>query len=170
MTLSRLVLVLASLLENRATAAQAFPYVGARVRVFMRATPQVAVGYFIEADRDSVALELRPSHETVRFGWEEIARGELSSGIRRHTLPGAGIGFAVGALLGVAAGANGVGEVSGSAAAPIFGLGFGLLGGLLGAVIGDVIRTEKWRPIANWPTGGGAPLQVGIRLRLRFLQ
>jgi hypothetical protein len=162
----RLLLVLAISLTvcAQGLAAQDPPLTGSRVRVFLRATPQMAIGRLVSASADSIWLDVGPEG-TVGIGREEIGRAERFMGVRGNARQGALIGFGAGAALGVIIGSTASTEdVDSGTFAVFFGLGLGAGGALLGAVIGSSVRREHWVPITAWdaqPDGG--TLRLGFR-------
>ncbi|MEZ4585555.1 MAG: hypothetical protein R2909_04035 [Gemmatimonadales bacterium] len=79
-----------------------------------------------------------------------VGRVDLAIGRRSHTLLGAAIGGAVGAVAGgLATSGLCAREECGVTVAPLVFVGGGLVGGaILGGVVGAVWRSTRWRPVS----------------------
>ena len=106
----------------------------------------------IDADQGSAGLAI------LR---RDLGQIEVSTGLRRHTLMGAGIGFAVGACTGAAIGASmepGMAGTSGNVA--VGAVLFGVVGLAIGTIAGTLYRTERWtRLSSNAQSAVGSPRQ-----------
>ncbi len=141
-------------------AASALPEPGMRIRLTARVPERERwIGPFVSVLNDTVmmregdvngALVTAPTLRVIRF---EISRGDLPNGRR-----GAAVGFAMGAVLGAAAGysaANGDNVLSGSAGPGFFALAgavvFSVIGAAVGAGHGTLNPSEHWRalPLEN---------------------
>lgn len=143
--------------------------VGARLRL---TAPSVArrplVGQLVR--QNDVALEIRRadgSSASVPIG--SIAKLQVSSGRKRHTLAGAfggaalGVGFTLIALRCKHPGF--CDDDFTNAGLVVFGGG----GAALGAVVGTVVRTEEWTTVSlPAPRPAGVPGGTTLSFRLRF--
>jgi hypothetical protein len=133
------------------------PEPGTRIRLTARMPERERwIGSFVSVAHDSVsmrdgemngALVTVPSLHVMRF---EVSRGNHPNGLR-----GAGVCFAIGALLGA-----GVGYAGTNSENDLFGVGFniatgavvlGVIGAGVGAAIGARTPSEHWRalPLEN---------------------
>ena len=108
----------------------------------------------------------RAPTKTLAVARADVTRLEVSTGRRRHTWRGAGIG----ALVGVTSGAF-VGYASGDdggwccftaeAKAVMTGVGLGGLGAVIGAVVGSLTRSDRWISVPLGSAEATPRLQVG---------
>ena len=148
-------------------AGQPAPYQGARLRLWLVAESQITDGFYVGADRDSLALRPVRRGGEARFAWAGVTRIEQRTGVKRHALlgglAGAGLGGFAGALLGqsVTFGDVNIGRTAGGIAGAVIGLGFGTL-------IGHLTRTEQWVRLEAWRVGPTEPLQGVLLFELKW--
>lgn len=147
------------------------PEPGSRVRV--RTTQEPALwrrGLVVTVTPDSMAIDLEGAGGTITVPLSGIEHLETSTGHRRLTADGAGVGFgiglALGLVLGVAVASSDCFGCEDAGAGSFIGAGL-VLGGLgagVGAIVGSTMTSERWQaggPPA--PRGGGAASR-GYRL------
>jgi len=140
---------------------------GARIRI-------TATSYSLEnrtarvlsVRNDSLLLRVAPA-ETLAVALAGVTRLDVSTGRRRYTLRGAGIGalagIASGALIGYASGDDppGLFAMTASGKAALGGATLGVTGLAIGAVVGALKVSDRWTSV---PLGVGQAmpsLQVG---------
>lgn len=121
----------------------------------------------VNVRHDSLLLNVAGA-ETLAITLAGVTRLELSTGRRRHTWQGIGVG----ALIGVSAGAF-MGYASGDdrgwccftagAKAAITGGGLGVLGAVVGGVVGSVTVSDRWVLVPLGSAAEAMRLQVGRR-------
>ena len=126
--------------------------VGERVRV---STESGATHVGLLSATTSGALEVQGEGGSQRFSVASVTRLDVSRGQKSHTLLGAGIGFAAGALVAVvhcsrdAGGFSDVGmcDLADDDLTLWVACVLGAIGGLAGGIAGDLIKTERWEEI-----------------------
>ena len=136
------------------------------------------VGRVRETRGDTLVLltdVMRGGHlrtDTVHLAMPMVTKLDVRTGGRSHWLEGAGIGFALGAVIGVASGDDPSSQLL-AANAGQKAIGIGSLLGIVGAVVGKGIKSDRWsevpldqiRPrLVAQQDGVG----VGVSIALRF--
>jgi len=154
---------------------------GQRIRVLATdVTPtRWVVGDLVAQDGDSLQLRVAGQAQPVSIARSSLKRLEVGRGQKRAVLEGTGIGFGLGAMVGVL---TQLGKVPSHACdgwpitlcplgAEVYvvraGLIGGAVGGLLGAALGYTVTTERWEGL---PLGHArvrvAPSGTGLALAL----
>ena len=128
--------------------------VGERVRV---STESGATHVGLLSAMTSGALEVQGEGASQRFSVAFVTRLDVSRGQKSHTLLGAGIGFAAGALVGVVHCSGDAGGFSDAGKCDLSDdvdltlwvtFVIGAIGGLAGGIIaGNWIKTERWEKV-----------------------
>jgi len=131
------------------------PQASIRLTLLRNADNRPLVGEFRDGRGDSIWIRARYTQRDVSLPLAEVVRFEVSQEESRRTWSGAGIGFLVGALGGVAAGAS-EGSQMGDTGARIAvdAVVLGCLGMMLGAVIGHSVKVDHWAVI--WSRNAGS--------------
>jgi len=126
---------------------------------------------------DSLFLQAAPA-ETLAVSLAGVTRLDVSTGRRRFTLRGAGIGSLIGAASGAVIGyASGDDRgwccFSAGGKAVIYGAGLGVTGLAIGAVVGTFHVSDRWTSIPLGSPDATPRLQVGrggtrITVAVRF--
>lgn len=120
----------------------------------------------LSARSDSLLLQVAPS-ETLSVALADVTRLEVSTGRRRYTLRGAGIGtligVASGALIGYASGDDEPGffALTKGDKAVIASVGLGVAGLVVGTLVGALTVSDRWTSV---PLGGAVAtpsVQIG---------
>ena len=137
---------------------------GRRVRVDFG---PVLAGVFVGARSDSLLIMTQGNRDTIAVPLNAVRRFDVSTGRNGHTVKGAALGLAVGAISGFAIAAaigspRADGPFAGSNTAQAVGIfgGVGALAGsAVGAVVGSLFRTDRWEPVVypHLGTSPGAP-------------
>lgn len=128
---------------------------GTRVRVTVVSRPpglpdtRPIVGAVRRVTADSITL-MTGSPGTVTLVLTEIAKLEVSDGMRRRWKRGMGLGLAAGAATGATLGSLDAEGFLGSreAAVAIGAVVYGVIGTVAGGLIGLGTTTERWRPVS----------------------
>ena len=140
---------------------------GARIRV--TATPYALknrTARVLGVRADSLLLQVAPA-ETLTVALAGVTQLDVSTGRRRHTLRGAGIGAAVGvasgALLGYASGDDppGLFAMSASGKAALGAATLGVTGLVVGGVVGALRVSDRWTSVPLGTAQATPSLQVG---------
>ena len=132
--------------------------IGSRVRLTVDSVGLRRSGKVVALTRDSLMIAPFDEKTTIGFRRDEVSRLEISSGQRRNTLKGLGLGLAIGAgtgaLLGFASGDDKCGAQTcflGDAGfkAAALGIFLGALGGVSGTVKGALTTSDRWVTIAE---------------------
>jgi hypothetical protein len=120
----------------------------------------------VRADSLFVHVALAPTR-TLAVARADVTRLEVSTGRRRHTGSGAGIGALVGLTAGAVMGYAGGDDrgwccFTARAKAGIYGVGGGALGALIGTVVGFATVSDRWTSVALGSTAKATP-------RLKFV-
>lgn len=148
---------------------------GARVRVSIRQQGrQTGSLVALKADTLIVKAEKRTAPSAILLS--SITKLEFSKGHKRSAGKGAGLGFLIGAGVGVIAGTIAAQSYSGYdtetdwywyQTAPVFGGGCGILGALVGGFVGA--DAERWEPVPLPVRLSVAPQRGGgVRLAASF--
>lgn len=140
---------------------------GARVRV--TATPyalEKRTARVLSVRNDSLLLQVAPA-ETLAVALAGVTQLDVSTGRRRHTLQGAGIGalagVASGVLIGFSDGDDPPGFLSMTASekAAFGGATLGVAGLAIGAVVGALKVSDRWTSVPLGVAQATPSLQVG---------
>ena len=119
---------------------------GVRVRL---SAPSVQTsrltGVLVDVTTDNIRIDADQGSAGLAILRRDLGQIEVSTGLLRHTLVGAGIGLAVGACTGAAIGAQmepGMAGTSGNVA--VGAVLFGVVGLAIGTIAGALYRTERW--------------------------
>ena len=160
-----------TLIPVGAMAAQAVQAVqlesGTRIRI--TATPYALknrTARVLSVRNDSLLLQVAPA-DTLAVALAGVTQLDVSTGRRRHTLQGAGIGalagVASGALLGFADGDDPPGFLSMTASekAALGGATLGVAGLVIGTVVGALKVSDRWTSVPIGAAPVTPSLQVG---------
>ena len=120
----------------------------------------------LSVHNDSLLLQVAPA-ETLAVALAGVTRLDVSTGRRRYTLRGAGIGalagIASGALIGYASGDDppGLFAMTASGKAALGGATLGVTGLAIGAVVGALKVSDRWTPVPLGVAQVTPSLQVG---------
>ena len=134
--------------------AWAMPDPGTRIRVTASEPDGRWIGTFVSAMNDTITMHVDDGKSSVlAIPMLHTTRFEVSRGIRRNGLRGAGMGLAVFAVFGAVVGASGHSDrdylaSSASEAAAVAAIVFGILGAGVGAVVGATHPSERWRDLS----------------------
>ena len=188
MLISRCIAAVASVLLAGGTGAQGPASLAPsdRIRFSLPDRPAIVAEVLVQRG-ESLWVRLVRSADTVSLTLSELARLDISRGLKRHPVRGAVIGGISGAVVGGAIGYFFLGDcsaprpypgvyiscTSASQAALIGGADLGAVGAAVGAVVGSLIRTERWEPlverrgqVALWHSGRGRAYGIGFRYKL----
>lgn len=144
---------------------------GARVRISESDASglRVRVGTVVSKTNESLLLQFDSKDEAVPIAWTGITRLEVLRSSASHAKAGVGIGFVVGAGVGMGFFhilCDPVGGDSDCGKGRLFGaLAGSAVGAVIGGVIGSVAPTRLWEPIAasQWRVSVG-PMRGGVGL------
>ena len=144
------------------------PKSGDRIRI--TATPYALehrTARVVSVRNDSLILDVAPA-ETLAVALAGVTQLDVSTGRRRNTLRGAGIGALIGvgsgALIGFASGDDpptAFFSLSASEKAALAGATLGVTGLVIGAVVGTLIVSDRWTSVPLGVAKATPSLQVG---------
>ncbi|MDQ3673522.1 MAG: hypothetical protein M3365_03990 [Gemmatimonadota bacterium] len=129
---------------------------GARVRLTTASIPARQVMRIVSATDDAIVVRSERDAETRTLARTEITAMDVSTGQRRHTLRGAGIGALAGAAAGALAEYSTYEECEGicffeptsrGGAATAGAVVGGVAGLLVGTTIGFLLKSESWQRV-----------------------
>jgi hypothetical protein len=148
-------LTVASGAVRQSSAADDTNLVGARVRLETMDSARL-VGVVTQADEDALVIELGQRRAVIRVSRDDVARMEVSRGVRRRTLHGLlGGTLAWAAVVGLHAAFDALDESG--VAEPWF------IGGMIatGGIVGSQFKSERWVRVGE----SAASLRVSPRKR-----
>jgi hypothetical protein len=148
-----IVLLLSAILIPRVCLGAETPELSKGVRVRVSA-PSVRAsrltGVLVDVTPEHIRIAPDQGSAAMEILRKDLGQIEVSTGHRRHTLVGAGLGLVVGACTGAAIGAQmepGMAGVSGNV---VVGAGLiGTIGLAVGTIVGTLFRTETWTPLSS---------------------
>jgi hypothetical protein len=156
---------------------------GQRIRLLATdvTPPHWVVGDLLAQDGDSLQLHVAGQAQPIAIARSSLKRLEVSRGQKRAVFAGAGVGFGLGAMVGVFTQLNKEpahacdGRIStlcplvAEAYVVRAGLIGGAVGGLLGAALGSAVKTERWEGLPLGHTRVRvAPSGTGLALSFAF--